>query len=234
MAEEMQDVWKQVSINQAPSRSSVPSPTLLPHATQSDLTNGRKIPPALADTDGMAGASKASLKTKLYPNPNDELPKSRTNWYAMRLPSPVLMKPLAKKKASAMSHGIGSPKAEKAAAKVRVFVSTEAPRPRSATAPSGSGCVMMPTMVARKIASSCHAFLETPAGSGTNHRMTPVATAAAIGFSAAPCHGGLGLEVTAVDEEARTTVFSFLATRFVSEIGEGSRRGLVAVVNELC
>lgn len=79
MADEMQDVWKQVSINQDPSRFSVPSPTLLPQATQSDLTNGRKIPPALADTDGMAGASKASLNTKLYPSPNDELPKSETN-----------------------------------------------------------------------------------------------------------------------------------------------------------
>lgn len=152
----------------------------------------------------------------------------------MRLPSPVLIKPLAKKKASAISHGIGSPKAEKAAAKVRVLVSTDAPRPRSATAPSGSGCVMMPTMVARKIASSCHAFLETPAGCGTNHRMTPVAIAAASGFSAAPCHGGLGLEVTAVEEEARTTVVSFLATRLVCEIGEGTRRGLVVVVNKLC
>ena len=212
----------------------MPSPALLPQAAQSDLTNGRKIPPALAATDGMAGASKASLNTKLYPNPNDELPKSRTNWYAMRLPSPVLMKPLAKKKASAMSHGIGSPKAEKAAENVRVLVSTEAPRPRSATAPSGSGCVMMPTMVARKIASSCHAFLETPAGAGTNHRMTPVAIDAASGFIAAPCHGGLGLGVTAVAEEARTTVLIFLATRFVSEIDEGTSRGLAAVVNKFC
>lgn len=143
------------------------------------------------------------------------------------------MKPRAKKKASAISHGIGSPKAEKAAAKVRVLVSTAAPRPRSATAPSGSGCVMIPTMVARKIASNCHAFLDTPAGWGRNHMMTPVAIAATSGFSSAPCHGGLGLEVMAVEEEARTTEVSFLAMRREREIGEGARRGLASVVKKL-
>lgn len=49
------------------------------------------------------------------------------------------MKPRAKKKASAMSQGIGSPKAENAAENVSVLVRTEAPRPMRATAPSGSG-----------------------------------------------------------------------------------------------
>ena len=39
----------------------------------------------------------------------------------------------AKKKARAMSHGIGSPKAENAAAKVSVLVSTKAPRSSKAT-----------------------------------------------------------------------------------------------------
>lgn len=65
MAEEMTEVWKQVSINHDPIRLSVPSPTLLPHAVHSDLTSGRKIPPARAETEGMAGASSASLKTRL-------------------------------------------------------------------------------------------------------------------------------------------------------------------------
>lgn len=65
IAEEIAEVWKQVSISQEPSRFSVPSPTLLPQATQRDLTRGRKIPPALAETEGMAGASRASLKTRL-------------------------------------------------------------------------------------------------------------------------------------------------------------------------
>lgn len=49
------------------------------------------------------------------------------------------MKPRAKKKARAMSHGIGSPKAENAAVNVRVLVRTEAPNPNRATAPRGSG-----------------------------------------------------------------------------------------------
>ncbi|GER55067.1 O-Glycosyl hydrolases family 17 protein [Striga asiatica] len=151
--DEITDVWKQVSISQEPSLFSVPSPTLLPQATQRDFTSGRKIPPALAETEGMAGARRASLKTRL----------------------PVLINPRAKKKASAISQGIGSPKAEKAAAKVRVLVRTHAPRPRRATAPSGSGWVMIPTMVARKMASSCQATRETPSGAGTNQRMTPVA-----------------------------------------------------------
>ena len=41
----------------------------------------------------------------------------------------------AKKKASAMSHGIGSPKVENAAANVSVLVSTEAQRSSRATTP---------------------------------------------------------------------------------------------------
>ncbi|KAJ6895039.1 hypothetical protein NC651_021498 [Populus alba x Populus x berolinensis] len=49
---------------------------------------------------------------------------------------------------------------------------------------------MIPTIVARKIASSCHAGFVTPAGTGTNQRMTPVAMDASKGFMAAPCHGG--------------------------------------------
>lgn len=137
--DEITDVWKQVRISHDPSLFSVPSPTLLPQATLRDFTNGRKMPPALADTDGIAGAKRASLRTKLYPNPNDVLPNRDTNWYAIRLPNPVLMNPRAKKKASAISHGMGSAKEENAAANVSVFVRTLIPRPSSATAPSGSG-----------------------------------------------------------------------------------------------
>lgn len=96
------------------------------------------------------------------------------------------MKPRAKKKASAMSHGIGSPNAENAAANVSVRVSTAAPRPSSATAPSGRGWVMIPTMVARKMDSSCHALRATPAGGGTSHISTPVPMVATSGLIAAP------------------------------------------------
>lgn len=176
-------------MSHAPNFLSVPSPVLLPHATHSAFTSGRKIPPARADTDGIAGARSASLNTKLYPNPNDELPKSFTNWYATRFPRPVLMKPFAKKNASAMSHGIGSPNPENAAAKVRVLVRTETPNPNIATAPRGKGCVIMPTIVPRKIASSCHALRLTPAGTGENQSITPIAIEASKGFIDAPCHG---------------------------------------------
>lgn len=111
------------------------------------------------------------------------------------------MNPRAKKKASAINHGIGSPKAENAAEKVSVFVSTDAPRPIRATAPRGRGWVIIPTIVAKKIASSCQAFLDTPDGTGTNQRMTPVAIEARRGFIAAPCHGFAGGD-TALPGEA--------------------------------
>lgn len=100
------------------------------------------------------------------------------------------MNPRAKKNASAISQGMGSPNAEKAAEKVRVLVSTEAPRPMRATAPRGRGWVMMPTMVARKMARSCQAFRATPVGTGRNQTITPVRMEAARGFKAAPCHWG--------------------------------------------
>ena len=49
------------------------------------------------------------------------------------------MNPRAKKKASAISHGIGSPKAENATANVSVLVSTEAPRLSRVTVPKETG-----------------------------------------------------------------------------------------------
>lgn len=110
----------------------------------------------------------------------------------MRFPSPVLINPLAKKNARAINHGMGSPNAEKAAANVNVLVSTLAPSPIKATAPSGNGCVMMPTIVARNIESNCHAFFVTPAGVGMNQMITPVNTDASNGFIDAPCHGSVG------------------------------------------
>jgi len=99
------------------------------------------------------------------------------------------MNPLAKKKARAMSQGIGSPKPENAAANGRVLVRTETPKPNIATAPRGNGWVIMPTIVPKKIASNCHALRFTPAGTGVNQSITPVAMEANRGFIAAPCHG---------------------------------------------
>lgn len=66
----------------------------------------------------------------------------------------------------------------------------------------------MPTIVARKMESNCHALRVTPDGTGTNQRITPVAIEANSGFNAAPCHGGCDGGVTAagVDEAAALTV----------------------------
>ncbi|WCJ36894.1 hypothetical protein M5689_018066 [Euphorbia peplus] len=67
---------------------------------------------------------------------------------------------------------------------------------------------MIPTIVARKIASSCHAGFVTPAGTGTNQRMTPVAIEASNGFIAAPCHGCGGVAAGAEDTDDALTVKS--------------------------
>lgn len=115
--------------------------------------------------------------------------------YAMRFPRPDLMKPPESQKAMAISHlnkkiqvylcvilaaykckdgtiptyGISLENALKACAKVRVLVSMVAASPIIATAPSGSGLVIIPTIVPRKIASRCQAAAETPSGDGMNH-----------------------------------------------------------------
>lgn len=153
------------------------------------------------------------------------------------------MNPRAKKKARAMSQGIGSPKAEKAAAKVRVLVRTEAPSPRRATAPRGSGWVMIPTMVARKIARSCHALRVTPSGTGRNHTITPVAIDARRGLIAAPCHGagdtGAGEEedeeaaAAAAVEEALTSVDLLVSGDIAEEKRDSvDRRGFFSRLRE--
>lgn len=133
------------------------------------------------------------------------------------------MKPLAKKKARQISHGIGSPKPEKAATNGSVLVRTETPNPNMATAPSGNGCVMIPTMVPRKIANSCHAFRVTPSGTGTNQSMTPVAIDANRGFIAAPCHGCAGGVAGAgvTEAEAEDEALTVRVGRFKLESGKG-------------
>lgn len=112
---------------------------------------------------------------------------------------------------------MGSPKAENAAAKARVFVKTEVPRPIKATAPKGSGCVMIPTMVAKKMESNCHAILETPEGGGRNQIITPVAMEAMNGLMAAPCHGwGAGTTGTA---EVEADGFETIRSRLIRNLG---------------
>lgn len=60
-------------------------------------------------------------------------------------------------------YGISLANALNAAPKVSTLVSIVAPSPSTATAPRGRGWVMMPTMVAKKIASRCQACAVTPA-----------------------------------------------------------------------
>jgi len=78
------------------------------------------------------------------------------------------------------SHGISLEKALKAAPKVRTLVSIVIPRPSMATAPRGSGCVMIPTMVARKMASRCHAWDVTPVRPTNFQNLTQTRVPAAV------------------------------------------------------
>ncbi len=170
--------------------------------------------PARAATEGMAGASRASANTRLYVRPKVVLPKRETMPYAIRLPRPDLMKPPDSQKAMAINHlsgaktrsladcrqhlrcqialshidsyGISLEKALKAAAKVRVLVSIVAPSPIIATAPKGSGLVMIPTIVPRKMASRCHAGSVTPDGGGMNQITTARPTEMPKFFMSAP------------------------------------------------
>lgn len=93
---------------------------------------------------------------------------------------------------------------------------------------------MIPTIVARNIDSNCQAILETPEGTGTNHRIIPVAIEATRGFIAAPCHGtgagvGSGFAGTTA-AEAFTENFRCL----VGELGlrTGKREANVDVYEE--
>lgn len=60
------------------------------------------------------------------------------------------------------TYGISLENALKAAPNVRVLVSMVAPRPSMATAPRGRGCVIIPTIVAKKMARRCQAWGVTP------------------------------------------------------------------------
>ena len=87
---------------------------------------------------------------------------------------------------SSISYGISLANALKACEKVKVLVIMVAPRPRIATAPRGSGLVMIPTMVPKKIASKCHASPLTPAGDGKNQTAAASPTDIPRFFMSAP------------------------------------------------
>ena len=84
------------------------------------------------------------------------------------------------------THGISLENALNACAKVKVLVNMLAASPIMATAPSGRGLVMIPTMVPRKMARRCHAFNVTPEGGGMNHTMAARATDIPRFFMSAP------------------------------------------------
>lgn len=78
-------------------------------------------------------------------------------------------------------------KAPNAAEKARVLVRTAEVRPRKAQAPTGRGLRTSPAMVERKMASSCHARVETCGGFGTRNRTaSPIDTEITSGMSLAP------------------------------------------------
>lgn len=107
------------------------------------------------------------------------------------------------------AHGISEEKALKAWVKVSVLVSMLAPRPSMATAPRGSGLVMMPTMVPMNTASRCHAWRVTPTGGGMNQISAAMPTEMPRFFMLAP-HLKLGSTGAAAD--AATTAVAFACT----------------------
>lgn len=84
------------------------------------------------------------------------------------------------------SYGISLEKAEKAAANVNVLVTMATPNPNMATAPNGTGVVMIPTMVPTKMPSSLQACKVTPSGLGAIQMAAPTPIHTANFFRSAP------------------------------------------------
>lgn len=83
-------------------------------------------------------------------------------------------------------------KAANAAANVKVFVTMVSVRQKKAHAPTGNGLRMRPEKVVRKMARSCHAFVESWWGFGTAKRkIRPIDMDMASGIGFAPFHGGI-------------------------------------------
>ncbi len=116
------------------------------------------------------------------------------------------------------THGISLANALKASANESVLVSIDTPRPSTATAPSGSGVVMMPTIVPAKIASRCQALADTPAGAGATHSATPTPMQIARFFMSAPHLKGFS-EGRAAEEDAARTVTCGLRDRALGSTG---------------
>ena len=87
-----------------------------------------------------------------------------------------MITPLEMKNASSTSQTRSVPVDFTTSSKVITPVSAPAVAPMMATADIGSGAVMMPAIVATKIANMCQALGGKPAGGGMNHSTRPMAT----------------------------------------------------------
>jgi hypothetical protein len=87
-----------------------------------------------------------------------------------------------------INHMTSLVKAPKAAANVRVLVTTATVNPRNAHAPTGRGDNTRPAMVVKKMANNCHACVVTDAGFATRYRRArpkPTETTKGKGFTPA-------------------------------------------------
>eukprot|EP00963_Diacronema_lutheri_P014107 scaffold2858_cov659-Pavlova_lutheri.AAC.78 len=109
-------------------------------------------------------------------------PNLATAANAILSPSPVLFMVCAIAMAQKMSHGTCVANAENASSKASVLVATDTSSAIKAQAPEGRGWATIATMVARKMASSLHAFASIPIGHGIPARTAPVARVATLPF----------------------------------------------------
>mmetsp|Transcript_32861 Transcript_32861/g.72587 ORF Transcript_32861/g.72587 Transcript_32861/m.72587 type:complete len:217 (+) Transcript_32861:1810-2460(+) len=180
--EEWIPVWNWDWVRKLPIFLRESSPALLPAADDNDLMMGMKIPPARAEVEGMAGARTHSATLRPRVRPSVLLPMAWTKMFAMRSPSPVFSKPLAKKNETTMSQMTSLVMAEKACAKVRVLVTRVTVTAMKAQAPTGRGSRINPKIVDAKMASNDQPCSEMPAGMGIKNRIaSPTAIACNAG-----------------------------------------------------
>lgn len=125
---------------------------LLSAPRDKDLIMGKKIPPALAVELGIPGEIMSSPKTSPYDKVSVLFPSNRTKNMATRSPSPVFTNPFERKNETTISQITSFVKAAKAAAKVRVLVTTASVRQANAHAPTGKGLRISPATVTMKMA----------------------------------------------------------------------------------
>ena len=111
------------TLYKSPQQSTTPTKARSPPLHHHDPNNQRHTPITKSPQTTMAPRR---TPFQITPTINDT--NLGTIAALAQLVHPIVLKARAKKKASAMSHGIGSPKAENTAPNVSVLVSTEALR----------------------------------------------------------------------------------------------------------